>query len=99
MTKRVTPPGGWPAPTSVALRGARVELTSLAEAVADRYFKAFPEDLERYGEAARAWETHDTLHCLQWAVLDVEGLADLGREIAWLAGVLDERLTILRGHL
>jgi hypothetical protein len=75
----------------VALRGARVELTSLAEAVADRYFKAFPEDLERYGEAARAWETHDTLHCLQWAVLDVEGLADLGREIAWLAGVLDAR--------
>jgi hypothetical protein len=98
VRRRVAPPGGWPPPTEVSLRGARVELTPLAEAVADRYFGEFPEDFERYGEAARAWEVHDTLHCLQWAVLDAERLADLGREIEWLARVLDARGFPL-GHL
>jgi hypothetical protein len=98
VRRRVAPPGGWPPPTEVSLRGARVELTPLAEAVADRYFEEFPEDFERYGDAARAWEVHDTLHCLQWAVLDAERLADLGREIEWLARVLDARGFPL-GHL
>ena len=53
------------------LDGARIELTPLAEAVAERYFAEFPEDLERYGDAAMPWEIHDTLHTLNWAVLDV----------------------------
>jgi hypothetical protein len=80
-----------PAPTSAPLGGRRVALLPLAEAVADRYFAEFPDDLERYGEVARAWEIHDTCHCLQWALLDAEGLADLGREVAWLTGVLSAR--------
>jgi MFS family permease len=66
-------------------------LGPLAEAVADRYFAEFPDDLERYGEAARAWEIHDTCYCLQWAVLDTEGFADLEREVTWLTGVLGAR--------
>ena len=80
-----------PAPTSVTLAGDRIALTPLAEAVADRYFVEFPEDLERYGEAARAWEIHDTAHCLHWAVLDVERVVSLEREIAWLTNVLGSR--------
>ena len=91
MSRPVDPPSGWPAPGSATLAGRRIGLTALAEAVADRYFEEFPDDLERYGDAARAWEVHDTLHCLHWAVLDVEGSADVEREVAWLASVLGAR--------
>jgi hypothetical protein len=80
-----------PAPTSATLSGERIALRPLAEAVAKRYFDEFPEDLGRYGEAARAWEIHDTSHCLQWAILDAEGLVSLEREIAWLTTVLGAR--------
>jgi hypothetical protein len=80
-----------PAPTSATLSGERIALRPLAEAVAKRYFDEFPEDLGRYGEAARAWEIHDTSHCLQWAVLDAEGLASLPRQIEWLTTVLRSR--------
>jgi hypothetical protein len=80
-----------PPPTSVELDGERLELTPLAEAVAERYFAEFPEDLERYGDAAMPWEIHDTLHTLNWAVLDVAGLASLEKNMVWLATVLVAR--------
>jgi hypothetical protein len=91
VTRRVAPPSGWPAPRSAKLAGRDINLTAPAEAVADRYFAEFPDDLARYGDAARAWEVHDTAYCLQWAVLDVEGWNDLGTEVAWLANVLRSR--------
>ena len=91
MSRRVAPPSGAAPPTHATLAGVDVALLPLAEAVADRYFAEFPEDLERYGEAARAWEVHDTQYCLQWAILDVEESADLEREIAWLANILRSR--------
>ena len=91
MSRPVAPPSGWPAPTTATLAGRELALKPLAEATADRYFDEFPGDTERYGEAARAWEIHDTLHCLQWAVLDVEGFAGIEREVAWLANVLRSR--------
>ena len=91
MSRGPAPPSGWPAPTTATLAGEAIALTPLAEATADRYFDEFPEDVARYGEAARAWEVHDTLHCLQWAVLDVDDRADLEREVAWLANVLRSR--------
>jgi hypothetical protein len=64
MSRDVAPPSGWPAPQTAALAGRSIALVPLAEATADRYFEEFPEDLDRYGDAARAWEVHDTLHCL-----------------------------------
>jgi hypothetical protein len=91
MSRRVAPPGGWQPPKTATLAGEKVDLQPLAEAVADRYFAEFPEDVERYGDAARAWEVHDTLHCLNWAVLDVSGYTSLGQQITWLAGVLGAR--------
>ena len=92
MTRRVRPPSGWPPPDEARLRGETIELGPLAEAVADRYFAEFPEDLERYGaDVARAWELHDTRHVLSWAFGDVEGEVDLGRQVTWLAGVLEAR--------
>ena len=92
MTRRTEPPSGWPPPEAAVLAGADVALRPLAEAIADRYFTSFPEDLERYGaEVARAWEVHDTLHLLNWAIGAVEGYVELDRQVTWLAQVLDAR--------
>jgi hypothetical protein len=91
VNRSVAPPSGWPAPTTATLAGRSIALVPLAEAVADRYFEEFPEDLSTYGAAARPWEIHDTSHCLNWAMLDVEHGASLEREIAWLANVLRSR--------
>jgi hypothetical protein len=91
VSGRTAPPSGWPPPAEATLAGARVDLVALAEVVADAYFERFPEDLERYGDAARAWELHDTRHLLNWAVGDVEGLVDLERQVAWLGRVLAGR--------
>jgi hypothetical protein len=92
VNRRTDPPSGWPAPEEVTLAGTIVALPPLAEAIAERYFARFPEDLERYGaRAARAWELHDTRHVLAWAISDAEGLVDLERQVRWLAQVLDAR--------
>jgi hypothetical protein len=88
MTRR---PGGSAPPSTVTLEGRRIELAPLLGAVADRYFAEFPGDLERYGDAARDWELHDTAHCVNWAVLDVKGFAVLDRNVSWLANVLRAR--------
>jgi hypothetical protein len=91
MSRPVAPPTGFPPPASATLAGRRIALTPLAEEIADRYFAEFPEDADRYGEAARAWEVHDTCHCLHWAFLDAEGYASLAKEVGWLADVLRAR--------
>ena len=100
--RRTAPPGGWPPPATARLAGTALALEPLATAVADRYFERYPEDLERYGDAARAWEVHDTQHLLNWAVADVEGHVNLERQVSWLAGVLEARdfpLEHLAGNL
>ncbi len=91
MSRRLAPPSGMPAPTDVQLGTQQIALLPLAEAIADRYFDEFPEDLERYGQAARAWEIHDTSHCLNWAILDVKGHTMLDRQVQWLTDVLSHR--------
>jgi hypothetical protein len=92
VTRHARPPSGSPPPEYATLGGARLALPALAEAVADRYFAAFPEDLERYGDdVARAWELHDTRYLLSWAVADAEGYDDLGNRVAWLAKILEAR--------
>jgi hypothetical protein len=102
VSRRVEPPSGWPPPDVARLAGATVDLHALADTVAERYFERYPEDLERYGEAARAWECHDTQHLLNWAIGDVEGWAELDSQVRWLAGVLEARdfpLDHLAGNL
>ena len=84
-------PSGAPPPRTATFGGGTIELTPLAETVADRYFEEFPGDIDRYGDAARAWEVHDTLHCLNWALLDVKGYTSLEKQALWLAGILRAR--------
>ena len=100
--RRTQPPGGWPPPDRATLAGRAIELRPLCEAIAERYFERYPEDLERYGDLARQWEIHDTQHLLNWAIGDVEGHVDLERQVGWLAGVLEARdspLDHLAGNL
>ena len=102
MSRRRAPRSGSPPPPPARLAGATLELQPLAEAVADRYFERYPEDLERYGDVARAWEIHDTQHLLNWAIGAVEGHVDLEQQVGWLAGVLEARdfpLEHLAGNL
>jgi hypothetical protein len=91
VSRGVAPPSGAAPPATATLAGREIALVPLAEAVADRYFAEFPEDFDRYGDAARAWEVHDTCHCLHWAFLDAEGYASLEKEVNWLADVLRAR--------
>jgi hypothetical protein len=91
VSGRTAPPSGWPPPTQGRLGDAQIELEPLARVIADRYFERFPEDLERYGDAARAWELHDTQHLLHWAIGDVEGYVEMNHHVDWLARVLAAR--------
>jgi hypothetical protein len=91
MSARTAPPSGWPPPARARLGDAQVELEPLARTIADRYFERFPEDLERYGDAARAWELHDTQHLLHWAIGDVGGSIEMRHHVEWLARVLAAR--------
>jgi hypothetical protein len=92
VSGRTAPPSGWPPPADARLGAATLDLAPLAEAVADRYFAAHPEDLERYGAGiARAWELHDTRYLLSWAIGDVQGHVDLEAQVAWLARILEAR--------
>jgi hypothetical protein len=91
VSRSVAPPTGFPPPGSATLGGRRIALAPLAEEIARRYFAEFPDDFARYGDVARAWEVHDTCHCLHWAILDVQGHASLEKEIAWLSEVLGAR--------
>jgi hypothetical protein len=103
VSGRTAPPSGWPPPETAELGTLTLDLGPLAAVVADRYFDAHPEDLERYGpEVARAWELHDTRYLLSWAIGDVEGRVDLDRQVAWLARILEARefpLEHLAGNL
>jgi len=91
VSRRLAPPGGWPPPDHATLAGASVDLVGIAADVAELYFEAHPDDLERYGDLAREWEQHDTQHLLNWAIGDAEGHVDLVKQVSWLAGVLEAR--------
>ena len=82
--KRVAPPSGQAPPATAG----DTALEPLAREVSDRYFAEFPDDLETYGDVARAWEVHDTQWLLAWAA-DPE--VDLDRQVDWLAGILGAR--------
>lgn len=90
--RRVAAPSGHPPPTEQVLPGGTpLDLKALAEAICDRYRDEFPDERERYGEVGVAWCRHDNQHILNWAVLALHGVADLDKELSWLARVLEAR--------
>jgi hypothetical protein len=84
-------PSGWPPPAEAAFDGGRLALPPLAEAIARRHLERHPDDVERYGGLAHEWAVHDMQHVLAWAFGERSGFIDLGRQVEWLARVLDAR--------
>ncbi len=90
---RLRPPSGGMAPPSTATLpdGTQLDLLPLAREITERHLARHPDELERYGEAVRAWCTHDNQHLLTWAALDLAGSVDLDAQLRWLAHVLTSR--------
>ena len=63
--------------------GEEIALPPFAAGASDRHLAAHPEDVERYGEHARAWCMHD----LQW--LAPRALHEAGDQGVDLAAQLD----------
>lgn len=91
--RRPAPPSGMqpPARASIPGRALELDLSELAHCVCERYYEAYPDEDETYGPSGRLWCLHDNQHLLNWAALDVSGLADLEKQVAWLAKVLEAR--------
>ncbi|HEV2058153.1 MAG TPA: hypothetical protein VGR11_02270 [Solirubrobacteraceae bacterium] len=90
---RLQPPSGGMAPptTTMLPDGTEVDLLAPARKIADEHLARHPEELERYGEAVRAWCIHDNQHLLNWAALDLAGAIDFDAQLHWLANVLAAR--------
>ena len=91
--RQVSPPrGGMPPPQAATLPGGTsLDLRALAQQISDAHLARHPEDLERYGDAAREWCVHDNQHLLSWAALDLSGRVDFDAQLQWLARVLAAR--------
>jgi hypothetical protein len=84
----MAPPTAAPSPVA---GGEDLDLLALAAAVCERYYAEHTDEDAVYGEAGRRWCQHDNQHLLNWAALDVAGMASLDDQVAWLARVLEAR--------
>jgi hypothetical protein len=91
--KRIDPPSGDTPPQMFDLTDdTTIDLGPLARQLCDRYYETYPDDLERYGEAGRAWCEHDSRYLLAWALEDARaGTVDCVAQVAWLGSVLRAR--------
>src|SRR4051794_24618155 len=89
----VAPPsGGTAPPASAVVRGETLHLSPLAHEISRRFMEEFPDEAERYGEAALAWCVHDNQWLLGWAAEDIElGGGHFLGQVLWLANVLGSR--------
>jgi hypothetical protein len=90
---RLRPPAGGLTPPVVATLpdGTQLDLLPLARQIAAEHLARHPEELERYGDAVRAWCIHDNQHLLNWAALDLAGAGKLEAQLRWLGNVLTSR--------
>ena len=90
---RTEPPSGAKAPQSIELaNGTTVDLGPLAQQLCQDYFELYPDDLDRYGPAGRAWCEHDSRYLLAWALEDARaGTIDCVEQVKWLGRVLAAR--------
>jgi hypothetical protein len=80
-----------PPATATLPDGTQLDLLALARAISDAHLARNPDELERYGEAARDWCTHENQHLLSWAALDLDGGTYLDDQLRWLSRVLSAR--------
>jgi hypothetical protein len=90
---RVAPPAGAVPPAVVAgMDGSSIALAALAATACDRYFAAYPDDIEGLGPSGRLWCDHDSRYLLAWALQDARsGDIDCVERVAWLGTVLAAR--------
>jgi hypothetical protein len=90
---RIDPPSGVNPPEAFELPdGTRIELAPLARDLCDHYYDVYPDDIERYGAAGRAWCDHDSRYLLAWALEDARaGAVDCVEQVRWLGHVLAAR--------
>jgi hypothetical protein len=90
---RAAPPTGATPPEMFKLTdGTLIDLGPLARRLSTGYFTAYPDDLERYGDAGQAWCEHDSRYLLAWGLEDARsGHVDCVAEVAWLGRVLNAR--------
>ena len=85
-------PSGGAAPELAELPGGQpLDLAAAAREIARRHRAEFPDEEERYGDAGLEWCAHDNQWILAWAAADASGFENLGRQLEWLAGILDAR--------
>lgn len=88
----VAAPSGHPPPARAVLPdGTNLDLASYAREICRRYRTEFPDEEGRYGANGVAWCIHDNQHLLNWAASSLDGSTDFGREVSWLARVLEAR--------
>jgi hypothetical protein len=85
------PSGGAPPEVTELPGGRRLELAAPAREIARRHRAEFPDEAERYGDRGLEWCAYDNQWILAWAAADAAGFESLGRQVEWLAGVLDAR--------
>ena len=85
------PSGGAPPEVAELPGGERLELAAPAREIASRHRAEFLDEEERYGDRGLEWCAYDNQWILAWAAADAAGFESLGRQIEWLAGVLDAR--------
>jgi hypothetical protein len=74
------------------VRGETIHLAPFAHEICRRFLLEFPDDRERYGDAALAWCVHDNQWLLGWAAEDLEiGGKHFADNVRWLARVLRAR--------
>jgi hypothetical protein len=74
------------------VRGEVIHLAPLAQEICRRFLLEFPDDRERYGDAALAWCVHDNQWLLGWAAEDLEvGGNHFAGNVRWLARLLRAR--------
>ena len=71
--------------------GERLELAAPAREIARRHRAEFPDEEERYGDRGLEWCAYDNQWILAWAAADAAGYEDLGKQLEWLAGLLEAR--------
>jgi hypothetical protein len=92
MNRAAAPTGATPPQMFMLTDGTTIDLGPLARRLSTEYYKAYPDDLERYGDAGQAWCEHDSRYLLAWALEDARsGSVDCVAEVAWLGRVLNAR--------
>jgi hypothetical protein len=92
MSRPPAAPSGGAPPVSVALPdGSHLTLAPLAEEIARRHRREFPDEADRYGDRGLEWCVYDNTWLLSWAILDAAGWGDFDAQLMWLAGILESR--------